>query len=49
MPCSGPASAYGVIGRVEAAYFHTISDAGGIHGRKINFIPTTTPTVRLRP
>ncbi len=38
MPYSGPASAYGVIGRVEAAYFHKINDEGGINGRKINFI-----------
>ena len=38
MPYSGPASAYGVIGRVEAAYFHKINDEGGIDGRKINFI-----------
>jgi ABC-type branched-subunit amino acid transport system substrate-binding protein len=38
MPYSGPASAYGVIGKTEAAYFKMINDAGGIHGRKINFI-----------
>jgi ABC-type branched-subunit amino acid transport system substrate-binding protein len=38
MPYSGPASAYGVIGRTEAAYFKKINDAGGINGRKINFI-----------
>jgi branched-chain amino acid transport system substrate-binding protein len=38
MPYSGPASAYGVIGRVEAAYFHKINDEGGINGRKIDFI-----------
>ncbi|MCP9628572.1 ABC transporter substrate-binding protein [Rhodopseudomonas palustris] len=38
MPYSGPASAYGVIGRTEAAYFKRINDAGGINGRKINFI-----------
>jgi ABC-type branched-subunit amino acid transport system substrate-binding protein len=38
MPYSGPASAYGVIGRTEAAYFKMINDAGGINGRKINFI-----------
>ena len=29
MPYSGPASAYGVIGRAEAAYFKAINDAGG--------------------
>ena len=38
MPYSGPASAYGVIGRVEAAYFRMVNDAGGINGRKIRFI-----------
>jgi ABC-type branched-subunit amino acid transport system substrate-binding protein len=38
MPYSGPASAYGVIGRTEAAYLKKVNDAGGINGRKINFI-----------
>src|SRR3979411_161043 len=38
MPYSGPASAYGVIGKTEAAYFKKINDAGGINGRKINFV-----------
>jgi branched-chain amino acid transport system substrate-binding protein len=38
MPYSGPASAYGVIGRTEAAYFNKINAEGGINGRKINFI-----------
>ncbi|MGL3212728.1 ABC transporter substrate-binding protein [Bradyrhizobium sp. BR 1433] len=38
MPYSGPASAYGTIGKTEAAYFRMINDAGGIHGRKIKFI-----------
>jgi branched-chain amino acid transport system substrate-binding protein len=38
MPYSGPASAYGVIGKTEAAYFKMINDNGGINGRKINFI-----------
>jgi ABC-type branched-subunit amino acid transport system substrate-binding protein len=38
MPYSGPASAYGTIGRTEAAYFKKINAAGGINGRKINFI-----------
>src|SRR5579871_6444704 len=38
MPYSGPASAYGVIGKTEAAYFKMINDQGGINGRKINFI-----------
>jgi branched-chain amino acid transport system substrate-binding protein len=38
MPYSGPASAYGIIGRTEAAYFRKINEEGGINGRKINFI-----------
>jgi ABC-type branched-subunit amino acid transport system substrate-binding protein len=38
MPYSGPASAYGTIGRSEAAYFAMINDQGGINGRKINLI-----------
>jgi ABC-type branched-subunit amino acid transport system substrate-binding protein len=38
MPYSGPASAYGVIGRTEAAYFKKINAEGGINGRKIRFI-----------
>ena len=38
MPFSGPASAYGTIGRTEAAYFKMINEQGGINGRKINFI-----------
>jgi branched-chain amino acid transport system substrate-binding protein len=38
MPYSGPASAYGVIGKSEAAYFRKINAEGGINGRKITFI-----------
>jgi len=38
MPSSGPASAYGVIGKTEQAYFNKINAGGGINGRKINFI-----------
>jgi branched-chain amino acid transport system substrate-binding protein len=38
MPYSGPASAYSVIGKTEAAYFNKINAEGGINGRKINFI-----------
>jgi ABC-type branched-subunit amino acid transport system substrate-binding protein len=38
MPYSGAASAYGVIGKTEEAYFKKINAAGGINGRKINFI-----------
>jgi ABC-type branched-subunit amino acid transport system substrate-binding protein len=35
---SGPASAYGIIGKTEEAYFKMINDEGGINGRKINWI-----------
>jgi branched-chain amino acid transport system substrate-binding protein len=38
MPYSGPVSAYGEIGKTEAAYFRKINAEGGINGRKINFI-----------
>ena len=38
MPYSGPASAYGVIGKTEEAYFNKINSEGGINGRKIKFI-----------
>jgi len=38
MPYSGPASAYSVIGKTEAAYFQKINAEGGINGRKITFI-----------
>ena len=38
IPLSGPASAYGAIGRVQAAYIRMINEQGGINGRKINFI-----------
>src|SRR3954454_3059869 len=38
IPYSGPASAYGVIGKTEEAYFRKINAEGGINGRKINFV-----------
>src|SRR3989442_849580 len=38
MPYSGPASAYGTIGKAQAAYFNKINAEGGINGRKINFV-----------
>ncbi len=38
MPYSGAASAYGAIGRAEAAYFAMINDQGGINRRKIRFL-----------
>jgi branched-chain amino acid transport system substrate-binding protein len=38
MPYSGPASAYGTIGKAEAAFFKMLNEQGGINGRKIQFI-----------
>ena len=37
-PYSGPASAYGTIGKSIGAYFKMLNDEGGINGRKINYI-----------
>jgi branched-chain amino acid transport system substrate-binding protein len=37
-PYSGPASAYGTIGKTIAAYFKMVNEQGGINGRKVNFI-----------
>ncbi len=38
MPYSGPASAYGIIGKTMSAYFRMVNDNGGVNGRKISFI-----------
>jgi branched-chain amino acid transport system substrate-binding protein len=38
MPYSGPASAYGTIGKAQAAYFRMINDQGGVNGRRIEFL-----------
>jgi len=38
MPYSGPASAYGAIGKAELAYFQMINEQGGINGRKVNLL-----------
>src|SRR3954451_19507495 len=53
-PYSGPASAYSVIAKTQAAYFKPINDQAGINGRKINLIsiddayspPTTVEQTR---
>jgi branched-chain amino acid transport system substrate-binding protein len=37
-PYSGPASAYGTIGRAIGAYFKMVNEQDGINGRKINYI-----------
>ncbi|MBL0085923.1 MAG: ABC transporter substrate-binding protein [Ideonella sp.] len=39
-PYSGPASAYGVIGKTIGAYFDKVNAEGGINGRKIKYYPT---------
>ena len=38
MPYSGPASAYGTIGKLQTAYFKKINQSGGINGKKIEFL-----------
>ena len=38
MPYSGPASAYGTIGKIDGAYFKMINDQGGVNGRKIELL-----------
>ncbi|MBS0452204.1 MAG: ABC transporter substrate-binding protein [Proteobacteria bacterium] len=38
MPYSGPASAYGTIGKLQMAYFKMINEQGGINGRKVTLI-----------
>ena len=38
-PYSGPASAYGVLGKLEQVYFNKmVNDEGGVAGHKLNFI-----------
>ena len=37
-PYSGPASAYGAIGKAIGAYFDKVNDEGGINGRKVKYI-----------
>ena len=37
-PYSGPASAYGTIGKTLGASFKKVNDEGGVNGRKINYI-----------
>jgi branched-chain amino acid transport system substrate-binding protein len=38
MPYSGPLSAFGTLGRAQAAYFAMINERGGVNGRKIKLI-----------
>ena len=37
-PYSGPASAYGQIGKTIEAYFKMINDKGGVNGRMIDYV-----------
>ena len=48
MPYSGPASAYGVIGRTEAAYSEKSTTKAASTAAKSTSFPMTTPTVRRR-
>lgn len=48
MPYSGPASAWGTVGRAELAYFKMINDQGGINGRKIILISQEAKSWELR-
>ena len=38
VPYSGPASSYGVLGKLETAYFGMVNEQGGVAGHKINYI-----------
>jgi len=55
MPYTGPASAYGVIGKTLSAYFDKVNAEGGVNGRRIKFIsyddaysPLTSPSCSTR-
>ena len=37
-PYSGPASAYGTIGKAIGAYFKRVNDEGGVNGRKLSYV-----------
>ncbi len=37
-PYSGPASTYGTLGKLEAAFFGMVNEQGGVAGRKITYI-----------
>lgn len=38
MPYSGPASSYGIVGKVNEAYFKMLNERGGINGRKVTLM-----------
>jgi branched-chain amino acid transport system substrate-binding protein len=38
VPYSGPASSYGVLGKLESAFFGMVNEQGGVAGHKIDYI-----------
>ena len=44
---SGPASAYGIIGRTEAAFFKMLNVGGGVSGRMIDLFAVNGRTIEL--
>ena len=48
MPYSGPASAYGIIGKTMSAYMRMINDTGGVTAARSTSFPMTTPIARRR-
>src|SRR5207244_11689480 len=48
-PYSGPASAYGTIGKALTAYVKKVNDEGGLHDRKINFVTLDGGCSRAKP
>src|SRR3981081_3606922 len=38
LPYSGPAAAYGIVGRAQTAYFKMVNEQGGVNGRKVQLI-----------
>ena len=49
MPYSGPASAYGIIGKTMSAYFRMITTMAASTVARSTSSPTMTPTVRRKP
>ena len=48
VPYSGPASSYGVLGKLESAFFGMVNEQGGVAGHKIDFISWMITTARPR-
>ena len=49
MPYSGPASAYGIIGKTMIAYMKMVNDMAASTAARSTSFPTTTPTARPKP